>query len=352
VNRKIAFFCGALKEGGAERVISILANHLSEEDYDVEILLLFDKEIFYNVSSKVKITIIEKETGTNNLVKNLLWLHRYFRKCTTKVLSFLAPFNIFALVAALGTHVQLIVADRNDPRYIPVNVCVRKLRDILYHFAYRVVVQTRNNQIYFSQAIQKKSIVIYNPIDLQEKRGLALRTEKKKRIVSVGRLAVEKNQKMLIDAFSVIHKRFPEYELTIYGEGPLREQLESHIKELGLSDYVSLPGNKKEVIALIADAELFVLSSDYEGMPNALIEAMCLGVPVVSTCVSGATDLIEDGKNGLLVEVGNSKALVDGMAAILSDRQLGARMSREAVKLNDVLAVAPILEQWLKVIEL
>jgi len=351
VNRKIVFFCGALKEGGAERVISILANHLVEEDYDVEILLLFDKEIFYNVSSKVKLTIIQKETGTNDRIKNLLWLHRYFRKCSAKVLSFLAPFNIFALVAALGTHVQLIVADRNDPRYIPVNVCVRKLRDILYHFAYRVVVQTRNNQIYFSKAIQKKSIVIYNPIDLQEKRGLALKTEKKKRIVSVGRLAVEKNQKMLLEAFQTIHRSFPDYELTIYGEGPLREELDKQIHALNLENCVNMPGNKKDVLDLISDAEVFVLSSDYEGMPNALIEAMCLGLPSISTRVSGAVDLIENGRNGLLVDVSSKEKLEEAIAFVLEHPNQAQKMAEQAVDLNDSLAAAPILRKWLEIIQ-
>ena len=346
MNDKVVFFCGALKEGGAERVISILANRMSDIGRNVEILLYYDREVFYTLSSKVDVISVEKETGTKNLLKNLLWIRRYFRKCHGAICSFLAPFNILAILAGFGTRARIIVADRNDPRFVPGNKWIRKLRDFLYRFADCVVVQTQNNKSYFSDAVQKKCKIVYNPVDLKENAGLALRTEKKIRIVSVGRLMEQKNQRMLISAFAAVHNEFPEYELTIYGEGPCRNELEKQIEELGLKESVFLPGNKKNVHELIADAELFVLTSNYEGMPNALIEAMCLGLPVISTKVSGATDLVIDGENGALISVGDKEQLIKVLKELIVDSNKRKQYATMAMKLNEELNIQSIIDKW------
>ena len=151
---------------------------------------------------------------------------------------------------------------------------------------------------------------------------------------------------MLIDAFGRIKKEFPDYTLTIYGEGPFRTELEKRIRELGLEDSVSLPGKVQNVFECIADAELFVLSSNFEGMPNALIEAMCLGLPVISTEVSGATDLIEHGKNGMLVDVANTEELTDAMRQMLGDDQMRQSCSQNALEINERLQLDGIISQW------
>lgn len=344
--QRYIFFIGTLTQGGAERVVSILTKYFVNSGKDAEIVLYHDKEIFYDVDEKVKITVVKKQTGTSNPIKNILWLRKYFKNNAEAVISFLAPYNIFALAATAFSKQTVIVADRNDPRHIPSNFAVRKLRDFLYRFAKGVVVQTSFNKAYFSKTVRKKSTVIFNPVDIGEKKALALRTEKKKKIVSVGRLMPQKNQIMLFEAFAEIHRLFPEYTLTVYGEGEYREVLESKIKELGMQEFIFLPGSQKDLFDSISDAELFVLSSDYEGMSNALIEALCLGLPVVSTRVSGAEDVITDGENGLLCDVGNKTQLVDAIKKVLENKELRDKMSENAVNLCEKLTPEKILSEW------
>lgn len=349
--KRIVFFIGTLGNGGAERVISILTRHLIEMGFSIEIVLYYDEEPFYDMHPDVRITYTQRETHSKNLLKNTAWMRRYFKRNADLVISFLAQFNMVAILALFATGIPIIVADRNDPRYMPKQASVRIARNLLYYFADIVVVQTQHNKNYFAKVLQKKCKIIYNPVDLQEKIGLALRTGKKHRIVSVARLMKQKNQLMLIEAFSKIKKDFPDYTLTIYGDGPFRDVLEHRIKVLGLSDSVRLPGKVQNVFDCIADAELFVLSSDFEGMPNALIEAMCLGLPVISTRVSGATDLIVDGKNGLLTDVGDTEQLAACMRRMLADHDLRNNCAQEAVLLNDVLGVTKTSEQWINCIE-
>ena len=340
------FFIGTLCNGGAERVVSILAGHMAKQGLEVEILTYYDRPVSYELDSRVKLTAVETMTGSGNKIKNLLAIRAYFKKHAKVVISFLAPFNIMAIAANLGNGVPIIVADRNDPTKVPSNAVVRKIRDILYRFATGVVVQTQKNKAYFSQAVQKKSRVIYNPIDLKESAGIALKTEKEKKIVTVGRLMPQKNQKMMIAALKEVLKKHPDYQLVIYGEGPSREELESFVRELGVEEHVLLPGNVTDIHDRIKDAEMFVLSSDYEGMPNALIEAMCLGLPSVSTKVSGATDLIKDHENGILTDLNDQKQLENAMLELIENKELSERLAINAAKLNQELEVSGIMQQW------
>ncbi len=346
MDKKYIIFDGTLQEGGAERVISILSKHLTDIGRRIEIVLYYDREIFYKIDDRIKITIVERETGTTSRIKNLLWLRRYFKKQNCTIISFLAVFNIYALIANVFLKNKIIVADRNDPRREPADKFMNRLRNYLYGKADGVVVQTANNQAYFSKKIQKKSVVIHNPIDLKEKKGIALIAEKEKKIVSVGRLIPQKNQELLLRAFAAVHAKYPEYRLCIYGEGESREALEKLSENLQISSHVDLPGTSKEVFEKIKTAELFVLPSYYEGMPNALLEAMCLGLPVISTKVSGATDVIEDRYNGRLVELNDLDGMIAAMDELLGDAALRAQYAREAVKLNEKLEVSRIVEQW------
>lgn len=156
----------------------------------------------------------------------------------------------------------------------------------------------------------------------------------------------QKNQKMMIAAFAEVVKKHPDYQLVIYGEGPSREELEKHVRELGVEEHVLLPGNVTDIHDRIKDAEMFVLSSDYEGMPNALIEAMCLGLPSVSTKVSGATDLIKDHENGILTDLNDQKQLENAMLELIENKELSERLAINAAKLNQELEVSKIMQQW------
>lgn len=345
--KKYMFFIGTLTNGGAERVVSILSSQMAEQGMNVEILTYYDAQVSYKIHPSIMVTSVEKETGNMGKTGKLLWIREYFKENALVVISFLAPFNMLAILANLGTGIPMIVADRNDPRNIPSNPLIRKSRDFLYRFADGIVVQTERNKQYFCKTVQKKSLVIYNPIDLGSDAGIALRTEKKKQIVSVGRLTAQKNQQMLLHVFAKVVKKYPDYELVICGEGPMKEELQALAGNLGIQDHVSLPGNIANVHEYMKGAEMFVLSSDYEGMPNALIEAMCLGLPVVSTKVSGATDLILDHENGLLTEIGSQAELETAMLELIENKDLAKKIAEKSVKLNEKLNLQKIMIEWI-----
>ena len=348
--KRCIFFCAALDQGGAQRVISILSQQLAEQGKDVEILLYYNQEKFYSIDKRVKITSVEEATCSRNLISNLLWMRKYFRNHARIICSFLSSFNMLAIVAAMGLGIPVVVSERTDP--IRKHWIYRYTRDILYGFADVIVTQTEISRAYFAARTSTSCVMIYNPIDPKLKFGSALSVKKEPVIVSVGRLALVKNQALLLRAFKIVKDSFPEYRLFIYGEGPCREALERLREELGLDGSVGLPGEVHDIFERISSAEIFVLSSDFEGMPNALLEAMCLGLPVISTKVSGAAEAIEDGKNGLLVDAGDEEGLVRAMEILLRDEKKRGILARNATKLVEKLELKKILAQWMELFAL
>lgn len=345
---KLVIVCGNLSSGGAERVISVLSDRLLDSFEYIEILTWREGTVFYQFDSHIKITSIISASRSNNILSNIYWFRKYILKMGPyAVLSFLAPFNILTRFSLLRTSIPVLVADRNDPVYDCPNKFWRKVRDYFYSLSSGVCVQTLKNKEYFSKVIQNKTKVIYNPAFIPEEMiGKALHVEKKKYIVSIGRLTKQKNQELLLNAFERIYQLYPEYRLIIYGEGELREVLEQKIKELHLESIVKLPGAREDVHSLILDAEVFVLSSDYEGMPNALIEAMCLGLPCISTRVSGATELISNSKNGLLVDIGDCESLTKSLLYLLENKSKAKEIATEAVEIANELNLDTIVGKW------
>lgn len=350
--RRCVFFNATLMQGGAERVVSIISHELAEQPlYKVTIILWYDKPIFYDIDSRVEIISIPKVGGTDNFLKKLLWLRKYFRKEKGVIISFLAPFNIVALVCHMGIKTPIVVADRNDPRKIPKQRIVRWLRNLLYRYADLVILQTKSNSEYFYRIEEKKKEIIPNPVLIGNMGGLALRTTKKKRIVTVGRLVPQKNHELLIRAFSNLSSIYPEYVLALYGDGPLRSSLQDLVERLGINSRVIFMGNVKNVFEDISNAEMFVLSSNFEGMPNALMEAMCLGLPVISTKVSGAIELINQYNAGLLVDIGDCAGLENAMKKLIEDDSYRETISKNAAKLVESVNPQTIANKWISSIE-
>lgn len=349
---KILFSDATLLHGGAERVISILANELVNMGHEVEILLYYDRPIWYKLDERVKVFNDEQVIGNANVIKHIMHRHDFFKHSDADIiLSFLAPINMVNIVATFFTDKKIIVADRNDPRKTPVNPLIRVVRNFLYRFADGIVFQSKKNMSYFSEGVKKKSCVIYNPVDVGEYRGIALKTEKKDEIVAVGRLIEQKNPLMLLEAFKIVSGRFPTYKLIYYGEGDLCEQIRECSINMNISDKVFLPGATKAVFDKIKGAKLYVMTSNYEGMPNALIEAMCVGVPVISTKVSGAVDLIKDNGNGRLVDCGDAQTLAKIITELLEEYENAEKYAQNALELNEILNCKSIVKEWMKFID-
>lgn len=346
---KITLSIPSLTHAGAERVVSLLANEFVKMGHETEILLFYDREIWYSLDERVKVTVSEKEIKNKNILSQMLWRRKYIKSSKPDVIfSFLAPFNMLNIVNFFGLKTKLIVADRNDPRKVPTNKLIRFARNFLYQFANGCVFQSKNNKNYFGKVVRKKSAVIFNPVVLEDYEGIALKIAKSKKIVSVGRLIAQKNPFMLLSAFGSISEEFPEHRLVFYGDGDMMDLIKQTAREMGLEGRVELAGAKKNVFEYTKDADVYVMTSYYEGMPNALIEAMCMGLPVISTKVSGASDVIKSGENGILVDIDDVDALADALRKVLNDKEFANSCGENASHLAEELRPRAIAEKWLE----
>lgn len=350
---KLIVSCGTLSSGGAERVLSILSESFASRYEEVVYLTWIDVPDFYTIDTRVRRVCVERECGTKNVLKKAIWFRTFVkREQPAVVLSFLAPFNVMISYALMGIKTKLIVAERNDPRCVMNGFFQRNLRKVAYRMADGILEQTENNKKYFTGSLYRKTDVIYNPIIMDETYlGKALRTEKQKRIVSVARLKKQKNPEMQLKAFKLFLETHPDYTMTMYGDGGYRHQVESMVSGMGLEGKVILPGAVKGVWDEIVNAECFVMTSWFEGMPNALLEAMCLGLPCVSTKVSGAVDLIESGTNGILVDLDDHKAMAHTMSKICDDKEIAKSLGGGAVNIYEKLKLDVISKQWLDYID-
>ncbi len=356
---KISFVTSTLTSGGAERVISLLANSFAERGYEVEMIALTSiSPDYYSLNPKVKFIHADK-VSKGGLLGELWWFRKHIKKEQPDVvIAFMEAVYEFVLLALLGTKVPVISSERKDPATLGP---LRKiLRWILLPTATAHVVQTQHIKNYYSKQIQKKTHIIYNPVnervfetsydndDENDNLGLKIKDERLNRIISVGRLYPQKNQKMMIEAFAQISERYPDWKLVIYGEGPERDSLESLVSNLRsqVSSRISLPGRCETVIEEVAKSKVFCLSSDYEGMSNAMIEALCVGTPVISTRVSGTDELIRNGENGLLVDIGDTDGLAQAFEKLLSNQELRTQLGKEGQRLATKFKTDTIVDQW------
>lgn len=341
--------------GGAERVMSILANEWGKSNVETTILVTETEAISkYPLSDKVTIIGCHEEKERARIpqftvIKKVRDICKEWKPDV--VISFYNDLCALTALAITGLHIPLLYSERNDPSRTNQRWIDRLYRKIVVIMADKIVFQTAGAQRCYPKSVQEKSTVILNPVNTNGFPSHDFSCEKSE-IVSVGRLEAQKNQKLLIDAFELIASDFPEYQLTIYGEGSLRKELEEYIKAKGLQERVFLPGNKNNIQEHIKDASLFVLSSDYEGIPNALIEAMAIGIPCVSTDCSpgGARELIKEEVNGLITPCGDAKKLSSAMRMMLSNKVYATSCGTEALKIRKKTDVKKISEDWLNYI--
>ncbi|MFS0614940.1 glycosyltransferase family 4 protein [Lederbergia ruris] len=333
---RILFIIPYLSGGGAERVVSIWASKLVEMGFAVDILVFFRVENEYKVSEKVTIHSMaesKKSYKKINPLKKIILIRSFIKKADPKfVLPFVTYVGIATNLARIGLRVKLIESIRNNPWEVPNKRKDRIKRNISAFFSNACIVQNSEQRNYFPKYIQRKMVVIPNPISSELKINKKVYSENKiKKIVTIGRLETQKNQKLLIEAFSNIALKKKDIILQIYGEGSLYKELECLINKLNMKDRVILCGRTSDVIAALSDADLFVLSSNYEGMPNALMEAMAIGLPCISTnCPTGPSDLINNGYDGILIEVGNKSALENQILDLIENPDKGIVLGKRA----------------------
>lgn len=341
----ICFITASMVGGGTERVIAVLANYFAKQGKKVTILMTAGDKVEYELHAAVQLLQIGTQTGgkLSGRMQRIQKLRTYLRKHKNTVfLSFGTETNMFVILAAWGFKGNILLSERNDPHQCNFQT----LRNVIYFFGKKFVFQTEDAKRFFSKRIQKCSTVIPNPVSEQLPQKYV--GERRKVIAAVGRLDTNKNHELLINAFADFHKKYQEYELHIYGKGELREHLQSVIDEKGLQEYAVLQGFCENVLETIKNCAVYVLCSNSEGLSNALMEAMAMGLPVIATdCpIGGARMLIRDHENGILIPVGDKAALCQAMKELAENRELADKLSAEAAKVKEDYAVDKIAVMW------
>lgn len=345
---------GSLNKGGSERVLVNLAEYFCSRGYGVTVVTQYQAPCEYGISGRIRRVyseISEEEIGKSRILnfwKRFLKLRGIWkREKPDLILSFIGKNNMMAVLTSRFLGIPTVVSVRGEPKEEYASAALRLAAGILFRLADGVVLQTAASMDFFPAAVRRKAVVLknsLNPAFMREPYG----GEREKRIVAVGRVDANKNHEMVIRAFAEIADRFPDYGLTIYGEGELRPALIKKAEELGLGERICMPGAVSDVADAIYRASVFVLSSYSEGMPNTLMEAMALGIPCVSTDCSGGGPgaLIVHGENGMLVEPGNWKEMAENLQKILSDPKLARKIGGNAAKIQKELAPERINASW------
>lgn len=342
--RDVIIVTGSMMRGGAEGVIATVANGLAQRGWNVHIIAILVDACDYDLVPSVEYINISKEKNNQILdtPRLVLMLRKIVKRIQPEaVFSFMVTINIVTWIATRGLKAKFIPSERNDPGK-GRNMVVKRLQSIAYAAADTTVFQTTRAKEFFSQRIQKRSVVIPNP--LREMPEAVYRQTN--RIVTVGRLTNQKNQKLLIEAFETIHKEYPDFLVDIYGEGSMKEELQQLIDVKGLSCLVHLCGKVENVPECIRDAYMFILPSDYEGLSNALLEAMGIGLPCISTNCAGADDAIQDGINGLIVPTGNRTAMESAMRQLIENPEKTIEMGKMARSSMKRYNVERVVNQW------
>lgn len=388
-NKKhIAMYIGSLQKGGAERVMVNLAEYFFEQGYKVTLVTTYLAAEEYEVrhASWVRVpagadeAVLVADTDENpvwinpvggeknginrvfsallkseqkgrayNLAARREKLRSIFRELKPDlVLSFIGKNNIMALSTATREDIKVVVSVRADPDMEYDSFALKSGMLATFGKAFGIVVQTTGALKWFPKHLQNKCTILPNSVNPSfiRKRYVG---EREKTIVMVGRLDENKNQAMVMEAFKEATKdNFKDFKLQIYGDGPDRIKLQRKAVSLGIEEKVEFKGMVKHVAEHIEKAYMFILASNQEGMPNSLIEAMSLGLACISTdCpCGGPSDLIKDEYNGLLVPVGDTKAMTNAISKLLENRTLTENIGIQASKIQNKYAPETVNKMW------
>lgn len=352
-NKKVIFITNILGNGGSGRVMATIANHLAQKNYKIEVYSFLDNYDLYEIDNRINNTVIKCKSKNNQIkkIERIFKLRKIFKaNKDATIISFEYFVNMQTILATLFLNNKVIISERNDPSRHGNKFLINNLRNLLYRFTDVLVCQTNDAREYFPKKIQDKAIIIPNPI--MHNLPKRFNGERKKEIVTFCRIEPQKNLKMMIDAFMLLNKDYPEYNLSIYGEGSKKQELINYVNSMKLSNKVYFYDFTDNVHSKIIDKAMFVSSSDYEGISNSMIEAMAIGLPcVVTDCpCGGARMMIENNENGILVPVGDTKKLYESMKKIINEKKFSNKLSMNAVKIKETLAEDKIVRRWIDIL--
>jgi len=360
---RITFIISSLASGGAERVMSMISNYWVDKDRQVTIITLSDKGNgpFYELDKRINYFYLGRPVGSETFF--IKWPIRIAKIGKLKVaikksnpdiiISFIDRTNILTLFSTRGLKVPVVVAERSDPAKHPISRFENFLRQLIYPFADKIIVQTRGAADFFSGPLKKKLVIIPNPVSKPENfAGNEGSLLPRPHIITIGRFSKEKRFDMLIRIFSNIAREYLEWNLVIIGDGPERPFLQRLCRNLNLEKRVIFLGRQKNVYQFLRNADLFVLCSRYEGFPNALCEAMACGLPVISTdCPSGPRAVIQNGVDGLLADNMDENDLLEKIKHLIDSSDVRKRLGTAARAIIDRFNMEKIMGMWESVVK-
>lgn len=356
-NLRLTLVISSLLGGGAERILSTMANYWADKGWLITLLTLVheNEPQHYELHPDVNYRAVGiASSGTNpmfrldNIQRILRLRHAICENRPHGIISFLDKVNILTLLTTIGLNIPVIVSERIDPEDYPIGRVWKLLRFITYHRADRVVVQTERARDYFSGFIHKHTVIIPNPVVVPfvEPDSIEIRPAYC-HLVAMGRLMHQKGFDILLKAFAKIKGSYPDWRLTILGEGVLRTELESLRNNLGLGDSVRLPGWVNNPYEYLKEADIFVLPSRYEGFPNALCEAMAFGLPVIAAdCPSGPREITGNGVSGILIPPDNVDALANALDSLMGGSEKRKVLARLSLAAAQTFNLETIMELW------
>jgi len=356
-HRNIVLVISSLAPGGSERVLARMANYWAGKGWRISLLTLDRDAPFYELEPSVNHIALGVTGHSRNAMVGILKNVRRIRELRRAikalgpdaVVSFGDQTNVLTLLATGGLKTPVIVAERVDPRLYSIGWMWERLRRWTYPFADRIVVQTGEAAKYFGDRPRRRVSVVPNPVVIPE--GLLVEPARRRGhcrvIIAMGRLTKQKGFDLLLQAFARIAGEHPDWNLTIIGDGEMRPALESQRGSLGLQGRIEFTGIVKKPGAFFGSADVFVLSSRFEGFPNALCEAMACGLPAVSfDCPSGPAEIIRDGIDGILVPDGDVGALASAMDRLMSDEAERKRLASRASEVVSRFSLERIMGLW------
>ena len=396
MNNNIVFTIKQMSGGGAERVISLLSNSFAERGYNTTLIIthqslkdadltniqknvhtIFLEDEVTRESKKLKSFLMLKSRFTGKIDRTILrksddrylikkyevrnydkikWLkNHYAQNSPNSIIAFLND-SVFLSLLSSGKNDKVIISERNDPRQSLSSKTNLAFFKTMYPKADEMVFQSPDAMQWYRENTSVKGRIIFNPI----KPGLPKMVigERKKKIVNFCRISSQKNLHLLVKAFELFTKEYPDYELYIYGdtvgngaEGYVND-LKEKIKQLNCNDRIYIMPAQRNIDDLVKDYAMFVSSSDFEGMSNSMLEAMAIGLPTICTdCpAGGARAVIKDHENGILVPVNDVKALANAMKEVAGNHALAKKLSVNSTKLLEKLSVDKIVNQWMEII--
>ncbi|MDR1267757.1 MAG: glycosyltransferase [Holosporales bacterium] len=353
-----------LRAGGAERDLCRVANFLAQE-HSVTLVTLIsppEEKPFYPVDPAVQTLSLDLlRSWKENLgfwrrihdLWNRVFCLLFYRRALQRlhpdvIISYLTKTNILTLLSSVGTKIPVIISKRFDARFLSYGWMLRILRSWTYRWADLIIAQTEE----IAETLTKlKTPLMVIPNAVPPAPRHAQYADTVRTIVSIGRLTGQKGFPILLKAFAKVHQDFPQCRLLIYGEGEDRKMLQELIEHLGLAAWAQLPGITPDPLRALSEADLFVSATLYEGFPNALAEAMSVGLPVLTSDRPENCALVRDGENGCLFPVGNIDRLEQRMRELMTDAAQRRRLGQEAIKIAECFSLQRNRALWQEAIK-